>query len=128
MQRLILGLGIVTLAIVTAACSGATEAPATDAPNPSAPAGGEIVIVAKDMQFQTTSVTVKANEPVTIVLDNQENAPHNIVVKDAPGADVFKGEIVTNTKVRNAIPALSPGAYSFLCEVHPAMKGTITAE
>lgn len=128
MKRLLLGLGVATLAIVTAACSGATAAPASDAPNPSAPAGDEIVIVAKDMKFQTTSVTVRANEPVTIVLDNQESAPHNIAVKDASGAEVFKGEIVTNTKVSNAIPALAVATYAFLCEVHPDMKGTITAE
>lgn len=128
MKRLILGLGIAALAIVTAACSGATAAPATDAPNPSAPAGDAIVIVAKDMKFQTTSVTVKAGTPVAIVLDNQESAPHNIAIKDASGAEVFKGEIVTNAKVTNDIPALAPGTYTFLCEVHPDMKGTITAE
>lgn len=128
MKRLILGLGIAALAIVTAACSGATAAPATDAPNPSAPASDAIVIVAKDMKFQTTAVTVKAGAPVAIVLDNQEGAPHNIALKDASGADVFKGEIVTNAKVTNDIPALAPGTYTFLCEVHPDMKGTITAE
>lgn len=128
MKRLILGLGIAALAIVTAACSGATAAPGTDAPNPSAPVGDGIVIVAKDMKFQTTAVTVKAGTPVAIVLDNQESAPHNIAIKDASGADVFKGEIVTNTKVTNDIPALAPGTYTFLCEVHPDMKGTITAE
>lgn len=128
MERLILGLGIAALAIVTAACSGATAAPGSDAPGPSAPAGDAIVIVAKDMKFQTTSVTVKAGAPVAVVLDNQESAPHNIAIKDASGAEVFKGEIVTNTKVNNAIPALAPGTYTFLCEVHPDMKGTITAE
>lgn len=127
MKRLILGIGIAALAIATAACSGTTAAPATDAPAPSAPTGDEIVIVARDMQFETTSITVKANEPVTIVLDNQESAPHNIAVRDASGAEVFKGEIVTSTKVSNAIPALAPGTYTFLCEVHPDMKGTITA-
>lgn len=128
MERLILGLGIAALAIVTAACSGATAAPGSDAPGPSAPAGDAIVIVAKDMKFQTAAVTVKAGTPVAIVLDNQESAPHNIAIKDASGAEVFKGEIVTNTKVNNAIPALAPGTYTFLCEVHPDMKGTITAE
>lgn len=128
MKRLVLGLSLAALAIVTAACSGATAAPATDAPNPSAPAGDAIVIVARDMQFQTTSVTVKANEPVAIVLDNQEGAPHNIAVNDASGEVVFKGEIVSNAQTTGTLPALAAGTYSFLCEVHPDMRGTITAE
>jgi plastocyanin len=128
MKRLFLGLGLVALAVVTAACSGATAAPATEAPAPTAPAGDAIVIVAKDLVFQTTDVTVPADEPVTIVLDNQEGAPHNIAIKDAAGSMVFKGEIVSSTKVTNAVPALAAGTYTFLCEVHPDMQGTITAQ
>ena len=27
-----------------------------------------------------------------------------------------------------AVPALAAGTYPFICEVHPDMKGTITAE
>jgi plastocyanin len=127
MKRLFLGLGLVALAVVTAACSGASAAPATDAP-PAAPDGEAIVIVAKDLVFQTTAVSVPADEPVAIVLDNQEGAPHNIAIKDAAGTMVFKGEIVSNDKVTNAVPALAAGTYSFLCEVHPDMQGTITAE
>jgi plastocyanin len=128
MKRLLLGLGLVALAAVTAACSGATAAPATEAPAPSTPAGDAIVIVAKDLVFVTTDVTVPADEPVAIVLDNQEGAPHNIAIKDASGAMVFKGEIVSNKQVTNAVPALAAGTYTFLCEVHPDMQGTITAQ
>jgi plastocyanin len=128
MKRLFLGLGLVALAVITTACSGATAAPATDAPAPSAPAGDAIVIVAKDLVFVTTDVTVPADEPVAIVLDNQEGAPHNIAIKDAAGSTVFKGEIVSNKQVTNAVPALPAGTYTFLCEVHPDMQGTITAQ
>lgn len=127
MNRLFLALGLVALAVITTACSGATAAPATDGPAAS-PAGDSIVIVARDMQFQTSSVTVPANRPVVMVLDNQEGAPHNIAIKDASGGDVFKGEIVTSAKATNNVPALAPGTYTFLCEVHPNMKGTITAQ
>lgn len=127
MKRLFLGLGLVALAVVTTACSGATAAPATDAPAPSTPAGDEIVIVARDLVFTTTDVTVPAGEPVAIVLDNQEGAPHNIAIKDPAGAVVFQGEIISNARVTNAVPALAAGTYTFLCEVHPNMTGTITA-
>ena len=126
MKRIVLSLGLVALAALATACSGATAAPATD--GPAAPAGDAIVIVAKDLRFQTDAVTIPAGEPVDIVLDNQEGAPHNIAIRDAGGATVFKGEIVSNAKATNAVPALTAGTYTFLCEVHPDMVGTITAQ
>ena len=86
------------------------------------------MIVAKDLAFSPTEVTIPADTATEIVLDNQEAAPHNIAIKDAAGATVFKGEIVTQTKVTNAVPALAAGAYGFWCEVHPNMIGTLTAE
>jgi len=135
MKRLVLSLALVALAAITAACSGAggstsspaASAPAASAPAASAPAGDGIVVVAKDLKFSTASITAPADEAFQIVLDNQEAAPHNIAIKDGTGAVVFKGEIVTSTKVTNEVPALAAGAYEFWCEVHPDMKGTLTA-
>jgi plastocyanin len=129
MKRPAIVLGLVALAAVLAACSGAAAAPST--PPASAPAGGTgttATVVAKDLKFQPEALTVKAGEAFVLVLDNQDSAPHNIKVSDASGAEVFKGEIVTSTKVDNAIPALAAGTYPFICEVHPDMKGTITAQ
>lgn len=134
MQRFLQGLALAGLAVLTIACSGgavATPAPASVAPSSpgaSAPASGEIVVVAKDIAFQPTSLTIEADTPTEIVLDNQEAAPHNIAIKDAAGATVFKGEIVSSKKVTNAVPALAAGQYTFWCEVHPNMTGTLTAE
>jgi plastocyanin len=126
MKRLILGLGLVALATITAACSGASAAP-SDGPVATPPAGA-VVIVAKDLAWQPSAVTVKAGEPVTIVMDNQEDAPHNLFVKDSAGAEVFKGEIVSKQQITYELPALTAGTYPFICEVHPNMTGTITAE
>ena len=136
MQRTILGLVLVGLATLTAACGGADSSPSaapsgapSGAPAGSeAPAGDQIVIVAKGLAFVTSEVTVPADQPVEIVLDNQESAPHNIAIKDASGAEVFKGEIVSSGQVTNAVPALAAGTYTFWCEVHPDMQGTLTAE
>ena len=80
------------------------------------------------MSFQTQALIVKAGTPSEIVLDNQDSAPHNLAIKDASGATLFKGEIVTGTKVSNAVPALGAGAYTFFCEVHPNMTGTLTVQ
>ncbi len=133
MTRVVQALALAGLAALTVACSsgGSSPAPATGAPTSpgaSAPAGGGTTIVAKDLAFQPTTLTIAADTPTEIILDNQEAAPHNIAIKDAAGATVFKGEIVSSTKVTNAVPALPAGAYPFWCEVHPDMTGTLTAE
>jgi plastocyanin len=131
MKRLVLSLGLVALAAVTAACSGGsggtTASPAAPAPAASAPAGDAIVVVAKDLKFSTASITAPADEAFQFTLDNQESAPHNVAIKDASGAEKFKGEIVTSTMITYDVPALAAGAYEFWCEVHPDMKGTLTA-
>jgi plastocyanin len=129
MKRFAQVLGIAALAIAAAACSGG-GAPATGAPSqpaPSTPAGEAIVIVAKDLKFDTTSVSAPAGVAFEIILDNQESAPHNIAIKDAAGETVFKGEIVAGKQVTNAVPALAAGRYTFWCEVHPEMQGTLDA-
>ncbi len=131
MKRLVLGMGLVALAVISAACSSGSgasaSAPAASAPAASAPTGDAIVVVAKDLKFSTASIAAPADEAFQIVLDNQESAPHNIAIKDAAGAEKFKGEIVTSAKITYDVPALAAGAYEFWCELHPDMKGTLTA-
>ena len=125
MKRLTLILGLGALAAVLAACSGASAGTA-------APAGSvdpnAIVVNAKDLKFTPTEVSAPADVPFAIVFDNQEGVPHNMKISDSTGAEVFKGEIVSGQQVTYNVPALAAGAYPFVCEVHPDMKGTITAE
>ena len=128
MKRLTLTLGLLALAAVLAACSGATAAAPTPAAPAGAPSGDAVTIVAKDLKFAPTAVAVKADTAFDLVFDNQEGAPHNIAISNASGASVFKGEIVSNSKATYAVPALPAGTYGFICEVHPDMKGTITAQ
>ena len=128
MKRLTLTIGLLALAAVLAACSGATAAAPTPAAPAGDPAGDAVTIVAKDLKFAPTSVAVKADTAFDLVFDNQEGAPHNISISSASGASVFKGEIVSSTKTTYAVPALPAGTYGFICEVHPDMKGTITAQ
>ena len=128
MKRLTLTIGLLALAAVLAACSGATAAAPTPAAPAGDPAGDAVTIVAKDMKFSPAAVVVKAGTAFDLVFDNQEGAPHNIAISSASGASVFKGEIVSSAKVTYAIPALPAGTYGFICEVHPDMKGTITAQ
>jgi plastocyanin len=128
MKRLTLTFGLLALAAVLAACSGASaqgEQPSAPAGSPS---GATVAVVAKDLKFVTPAVSVKAGTAFAIAFDNQDGAPHNIAISDAGGAKVFKGDIVSSSKVSYQVPALTAGTYTFICEVHPDMKGTITAQ
>ena len=127
MKRLTLTLGLLALATVLAACSGVSAAQ-TGAPASAGPSGDAVTVVAKDLTFVTRDVTAKAGAPFTIAFDNQDGAPHDISISDASGKNVFKGDIVSAQKVDYHVAALAAGTYSFLCEVHPDMKGTLTVK
>ena len=134
MAQFFRGLALMTVTFVAIACSGggATQAPASAAASPSggasAPAGTGLAVVAKDIAFQPTTLTAKADTAFTIDFDNQDSAQHNIAIKDAAGAVPFKGQIVGMSKVTYDVPALAAGAYTFWCEVHPNMTGTLTVQ
>jgi len=133
MKRVLQGLALAGLAAMTVACSsgGSSNTPAPTAAasgDTSSPAAGGTTVVAKDIAFQPTSLTIPAATATAITFDNQDAAPHNIAIKDASGAQVFKGEIVTQTKVTYNVDALPAGTYGFWCEVHPNMTGTLTVQ
>ena len=132
MKRVLQGLALAGLAAMTVACSSggssSTPAPTAAASGTSSPAAGGTTVVAKDIAFQPTSLTIPADTATAITFDNQDAAPHNIAIKDASGAQVFKGEIVTQTKVTYNVDALPAGTYGFWCEVHPNMTGTLTVQ
>ena len=133
MKRVLQGLALAGLAAMTVACSsgGSSSTPAPTAAasgDTSSPAAGGTTVVAKDIAFQPTSLTIPADTATAITFDNQDAAPHNMAIKDASGAQVFKGEIVTQTKITYNVNALPAGTYGFWCEVHPNMTGTLTVQ
>jgi cytochrome c-type biogenesis protein CcmH/NrfG/plastocyanin len=119
------------------AASGAPAAsPAAPPTGSAAPSGSSVAAspaanvlqqTAKDLAFGTKELAAPADTQFTIHFDNQDSLPHDIVIKDASGAEVFKGELVTGPQaVDYAVPALKAGAYTFVCSVHPNMTGTLT--
>ena len=151
MRRLLFALTLSAAALTAAACSadtapGWTYAAPTEAPSaapssdasaapsasgssaaPSASgAGGAVQISALNIAFEQTSATAPADAPFTIHFNNKEAVPHNVDVKDSSGASKFKGDIVTGPKeVDYQVPALAAGDYTFVCDVHANMTGTL---
>ena len=127
MKRLFLSLALVVLAVLTAACSSAAaEPPASAGPvDPNAP-----VIVAQGNAFAPSTLDVTADKAFTLTLDNKDSAPHNVAIyKDSSASQsISVGEIVSNAKATQQVPALAAGSYFFRCDVHHEMTGTINAK
>ncbi|MGZ6269565.1 MAG: cytochrome c oxidase subunit II, partial [Candidatus Limnocylindrales bacterium] len=101
--------------------------------SPAAAAGGgqagqTVDLAASNIAFDKQSLTAPANTPFTLVFDNRDaGIPHNVQIKDASGASKFKGDLVTGpAKASYSVPALPAGSYTFVCDVHTSMTGTLT--
>lgn len=95
-------------------------------------AGTEVTIVAVNVAFQQTDVTVPAGQPFLIRFENQDaGVQHNVEIFDNPdfaGPPLFAGEIITGpAEVVYEVQALGAGEYPFNCVVHPNMQGVIHA-
>jgi plastocyanin len=133
--RLVQTIALIVVALVAIACGGggSTSAPATAAPSTGAsgsPAGDGTVLAisATNLAFSTNALTAKADTPFQIDFDNKDSAPHNIAIKDSSGAQKFKGDVITAQKTTYNVAALAAGSYTFWCEVHPNMTGTLTVQ
>ena len=85
---------------------------------------------ALNIAFDPTAFEAAAGQAFTIEFDNQDaGIPHNMSISDAGGQKVFTGEIFPGVEKRSyAVPALPAGSYTFICDVHPNMTGTLTVK
>jgi plastocyanin len=116
-----------TAAAVSAAPASQAAASA-DTSGGSGSGGTVINETAQGIAFQQTDLKAPANTPFTIHFDNQDASTiHNIQIKDANGNAVFTGDMVTGVAQKDySVPALAPGTYTFVCQVHANMTGTLT--
>ena len=104
-----------------------------------AASGGAVVLTITAPQGAATSgfdlkeLEGPANTAFTVDFDNQDTttSPHNWALKDPSGAKVQLGGDTSffsgPAKREYQVPALAPGDYTFMCEVHPAvMTGKLT--
>ena len=114
----------------TSGGSTATPAPsagASGAPASQAPSGAMVNETALNIAFGTGELKAPADAAFTVNFDNQDaGIPHNIAIKDASGATIFTGDLITGPKqIAYSVKALAAGEYTFICSVHPNMTGTL---
>lgn len=105
------------------------------APGPPSGAGGEatgggaVAIAAQDLQFDEQELDFQADTPSTLEFDNKDaGIPHNVAIyeDDTLAKNLFTFEPFPGPEERDfTIPALDPGTYVFVCDVHPTMKGDV---
>lgn len=107
---MLVGLGVVVLA----ACGGGGE---TESPN--------VVIVAENLRFDTDNLDIAAGEEIVLQVDNRDQSTfHNFHVTDAPGEPASK--LAEGPNVETLTFAIDePGTYTFVCDTHQSMTGTI---
>jgi plastocyanin len=101
---------------------GAKADPGPTGADPAAPK-----IVASGVKFNLDKLIIKAGVEVTLSMTNKDSGiPHNLAIVES-GTTVFSGEQFVGIETTNyTIPALDANKiYTFKCEVHPNMKGTI---
>lgn len=89
---------------------------------------GHPTISAKAVKFDTLKLTVKAGESAELTFHNEDvGVPHNVAILGADGEKVFSGEKITgDATIVYELPILDEGAkYTFVCEIHPNMKGEV---
>jgi plastocyanin len=91
-----------------------------------------LMIAAKDVAFDTTSIRLPAGAATRLRVANEDaGIYHNIAVyRDRQASDlVQRGALFDGPKTRDYVfEPFTAGTYYFQCDLHPAMSGTLIAE
>jgi plastocyanin len=130
MRGMAMALALVAIALA-AACGGGTKQETRATPGGAAPAGA-IVIVATDNKFDKTELTVRANQPVTLTLQNRGQAIHNwhaLNVKDKDGKEITTKLLSGGQSETITFTIVQTGTVEYICDVHPTeMRGKLIVQ
>ncbi|MDD1647989.1 MAG: cupredoxin domain-containing protein [Methanomicrobiales archaeon] len=119
-----------TAPTTSAATTVPTTIPATVTTQPTTSGEVTVSLVAKNIAFDPSQITVPAGALVTIHFDNKDTGvPHNFALYTDSHATtrIFVGDFITgpNTITYTFTAPSTPGNYFFRCDVHPeTMTGT----
>ncbi|MFG3365350.1 cupredoxin family copper-binding protein [Streptomyces sp. NPDC048156] len=104
----------------SASASVSASASASASVSSSESGKGEVRVTIKDFAFQPAELEVGPGTKITVT--NEDSAPHTLTADDKSfdTGDLAQGESATITAPSK------PGSYSYICTVHPNMKGTLT--
>jgi plastocyanin len=95
----------------------------------SSPGAGGVEVVAENNAFDTDEITLPADMPSTLTLDNRDVAAHNVSIYEddtASGDPLFTFEPFPGPATEPFdVPPIAAGDYYFRCDVHPTMEGTV---
>ena len=112
-------IAVVITAVGLAACGGSDSDTAGSGTNGTDSVPGRTTVVLKDIAFKPAKLSVSAGETVTWKFEDK-GIPHNVVADDKS----FKSEIKDSGSFEHTFD--KPGTFSYVCTVHPDMKGTVT--
>ena len=85
---------------------------------------------AEGIAFDRAELAVPAGEAFVIVFENRETVSHNVSIYADDGLQDrrFEGVLFGGPATRwYPVPALAPGTYAFVCDLHPNMVGRLVA-
>jgi plastocyanin len=99
------------------------------APGRTTAGGSEVALGASELSFDVRRLTAPADERLALRFSNDSSVAHNVSIHRRDGESLFTGQVITGPRViEYSIPALAPGRYEFVCDVHPQqMTGTLVA-
>lgn len=93
--------------------------PAPDSEAPAGSAAQSLQVTVNNFAYSPATITVKAGDTVTWT--NQGNVPHTVTGESFDSGILQKGASFTYTFE-------TAGTFSYICTLHPSMKGTLVVE
>jgi plastocyanin len=121
LRKLLVVSAVLTVAAFMVACGGDDD---DDSGGSSGGGGGAISVSMVDFGYEPRTITVRANQPVTIDLENDGAQPHTFTINGVVDSQRVEGG---QSKELSFTPSQA-GTFTFLCTIHgqASMSGTLT--